>query len=89
MPDLLAVMLVCASTIPQPSCDRTTATDVLVTPATTPFDCAMRSQAMMAGGALADSLKEGSYLKILCERSSKRTAMRAVQSGEESQGRSD
>jgi hypothetical protein len=81
MPDLLAVMLVCASTVPQPSCDRTTAVDVMVSPASTPFDCAMRGQAMVAGGALAESLKDGMYLKIQCERS-KRTAMEAMGSSE-------
>jgi hypothetical protein len=79
-------MLVCASTVPQPTCDRTTAADVMVTPASTPFDCAMRGQAMMAGGALADSLKDGMYLKIVCERPRGQKPMRAARALDEADG---
>jgi hypothetical protein len=35
----------------------------------------MRGQATVAGGALADALREGTYLKVVCERSDKRTAL--------------
>jgi hypothetical protein len=89
MPNLFAVMLVCASTVPQPSCDRTTAADVMVTPASTPFDCAMRGQAMMAGGALSESLRDGMYLKIVCERQRGQNAMRAAQSSDRAESPSN
>jgi hypothetical protein len=89
MPNLFAVMLVCASTVPHPSCDRTTAADVMVTPASTPFDCAMRGQAMVAGGALAESLKDGMYLKVVCERPRGQNAMRAAQAADGADGPSN
>ena len=61
----------------------------MVTPASTPFDCAMRGQAMVAGGALADSLKDGMYLKVMCERDRRRNAMRAAQAPDEADGPSN
>jgi hypothetical protein len=69
MPDLLAVMLICASTVPHASCDRATATDIMVRRASTLFECLMNGQTMVAGTAFDGILAKGSYLKIVCERS--------------------
>jgi hypothetical protein len=67
MPDLLAVTLICASTIPHASCDRASATDVMVRRASTLFECLMNGQTMVAWTALDGTLGQGSYLKIVCE----------------------
>jgi hypothetical protein len=67
MPDLLAVMLICASTVPHASCDRASAMDVMVRRASTPIECLMNGQTMVAGTALDGTLGQGSYLKIVCE----------------------
>jgi hypothetical protein len=68
MPELLAVMLICAATIPHASCDRTTATDVMVSRALSPFDCLMKGQATIAGTAFDMAIGQGRYLKVVCER---------------------
>jgi hypothetical protein len=68
MSDLLAVVLICASTIPQSGCDRTTAEDVMTMPAATPFECLSRGQSIVAGGSLREALQANTYLKVVCER---------------------
>jgi hypothetical protein len=71
--DLLTVAMICASTVPQPECRRHTASDVMTSPAATPFQCLMQGQTMVAGG-LAATLPEGAYIKIVCERRRTETA---------------
>ena len=66
MSDLLTVALICASTLQAHHCSRSTALDVVVSPARTALDCALGGQAMVAGTGLASG--EGVYLKISCER---------------------
>lgn len=66
MPELLAVALVCASTLGPQDCTRESALDVIVTPARSPIACVMQAQASAAHAGLPGG--EGHYLKIACER---------------------
>ncbi|WP_046865686.1 hypothetical protein [Microvirga massiliensis] len=68
MPHLLAVMLICASTVPHASCNRASATDVMVRRASSVFECLMNGQTLVAGTAFDGILGQGNYLKIVCER---------------------
>ena len=68
MPSLIAIILICSSQLPHGACNRTSATDVLVSPASNPFDCMMKGQALVAGTALNDTLGSETYMKIVCER---------------------
>ena len=65
MSELLAVALVCASTLSGSECTRETALDVIVSPAHTPMECMMHAQASAAHAGLPGG--EGRYLKISCE----------------------
>ncbi|GJE25984.1 hypothetical protein LKMONMHP_0828 [Methylobacterium organophilum] len=66
MSELLAVALVCASSLASVDCSRDTALDVIVSPARTPMECVMHAQATAAAAGLPGG--EGRYLKITCER---------------------
>ena len=65
MPELLAVALICATTLSARDCSRDTALDVIVTPAASPMECLMHAQASAAAAGLPGG--EGRYLKIACE----------------------
>ena len=65
MSDLLAVALVCATTLSAPDCSRETALDVVVSPVTSVMECMMHGQASAAQAGLLGG--EGRYLKIACE----------------------
>lgn len=65
MSELLAVALVCATTLAAKDCSRETALDVIVSPAATPMECIMHAQAAAAGAGLPGG--EGRYLKVACE----------------------
>jgi hypothetical protein len=66
--NLLAVALICSTGVPVAECTRTTADQVIVARVATPMECMMRGQIMAAGGALAEHLTSGSYLRVVCER---------------------
>ncbi len=66
MPELLAVALVCATSVLANDCSRDTALDVIVAPAHTNMECVMNAQASAAHAGLPGG--EGRYLKISCER---------------------
>ncbi len=65
MSELLAVALICASTLTARDCSRDTALDVIVSPAHSPMECLMHAQASAASAGLPGG--EGRYLKITCE----------------------
>ena len=65
MSELLAVALVCATTLSAMECSRDTALDVIVSPAHSPMECMVHAQAAAAGAGLPGG--EGRYLKIVCE----------------------
>lgn len=65
MSELLAVALVCATTLSAVDCSRDTALDVIVSPAHSPMECLMHAQATAAAAGLPGG--EGRYLKIACE----------------------
>lgn len=65
MSELLAVALVCAGSLLAQDCSRTTALDVIVSPARTPMECLMHAQAMAASAGLPGGADR--YLKISCE----------------------
>lgn len=66
MSELLAVALVCATSLLAKDCSRETALDVIVAPAQSPMECVMHAQAAAAKAGLPGG--EGRYLKIACER---------------------
>ena len=66
MPELLAVALVCATSLLAQDCSRDTALDVIVSPARTNMECVLQAQANAAHAGLPGG--EGRYLKIACER---------------------
>lgn len=66
MSELLAVALVCATTILANDCSRETALDIIVSPAHSPMECMMHAQASAAAAGLPGG--EGRYLKVACER---------------------
>jgi hypothetical protein len=71
MSTLLTVALICAATTQVGDCTRDTAIDVVTSPASTPFECIMQGQTIIASG-LGASLQDGAYLKVSCSR--RRTA---------------
>lgn len=73
MPELLAVALVCATSLVADDCSRDTALDVIITPAHSPMECVMQAQASAAHAGLPGG--EGRYLKIACERRMKVAAV--------------
>lgn len=75
MPELLAVALVCATSMLAQDCSRDNALDVIVTPAHTNMECVMQAQASAAHAGLPGG--EGRYLKIACERRYKVAAVPA------------
>lgn len=66
MSELLAVALVCATTLLAKDCSRETALDIIVSPAHSPMECMMHAQASAAAAGLPGG--EGRYLKVSCER---------------------
>ncbi len=66
MSDLVTVALICASTVPMPSCSRETALDVIVMPSQSVMECAMGGQARVASLGLASG--PDVYVKIRCDR---------------------
>lgn len=73
MPELLAVALVCATTLSSVDCSRDTALDIIVAPAHSAMECVMHAQASAASAGLPGG--EGRYLKIVCERRTKLAAV--------------
>ena len=69
MSELLAVALVCATTLASAECSRDTALDVIVSPADTPMQCRMHAQSQAAAIGLPGG--DGRYLKIVCEHRTK------------------
>ncbi|GEP12114.1 hypothetical protein [Methylobacterium gnaphalii] len=69
MPELLAVALVCATTLSSVECSRDTALDIIVAPAHSAMECMMHAQASAAAAGLPGG--DGRYLKISCERRTK------------------
>ena len=65
MSELLSVALVCAGTLLAQDCSRTTALDVIVSPARSPMECLVHAQAMAAAAGLPGG--DNRYLKIACE----------------------
>lgn len=65
MPELLAVALVCASTLAVSECNRETALDVIVSPARMPYECLMHAQTTAAEAGLPGGPER--YLKVACE----------------------
>lgn len=65
MPELLAVALVCASTLAAGECNRDTALDVIVSPAHTPYECLIHAQTTAALAGLPGGPDR--YLKVACE----------------------
>ena len=68
--ELIAVALICASTVLSADCDRVSALEVLAMPTPSPLTCALHAQAMVAGSPLAEHLGDDAYLKLSCERRS-------------------
>ncbi|WP_019905649.1 hypothetical protein [Methylobacterium sp. 77] len=66
MSELLAVALVCSSVLATQDCSRTTALDVIVSPANTPMECMVHGQSMAASTWVDDGEKR--YVKVTCER---------------------
>ncbi|CAA2136465.1 MULTISPECIES: hypothetical protein [Methylobacterium] len=66
MSELLAVALVCSSMIAVQDCSRTTALDVIVSPAHTPMECMIHGQTMAASTWSDDGEKR--YVRVTCER---------------------
>lgn len=63
------LILVCATAMPQPDCNRDTAVDVVAGPAApSPLGCGFTGQAMLASTALGPRLGEGRYMKVVCDR---------------------
>ncbi|MCE4224004.1 hypothetical protein HCU64_09595 [Methylobacterium sp. C25] len=69
MPELLAVALVCATTLSSAECSRDTALDVIISPVHSAMECMMHAQASAAAAGLPGG--DGRYLKISCERRTK------------------
>jgi hypothetical protein len=65
--DLVAVVMICSVATAALDCTPETALQVMRTPVAMPMECAMRAQAMAAGG-LAENMADGHYLKVRCER---------------------
>ncbi len=77
MSGLLAVSLVCATTILNPQdCTRDTALDIILTPTTTemPSACLIIGQTAAAGAHVIDEAEGHRYVRVLCERRRSRTA---------------
>lgn len=67
MHPLIAVVLICASTVARSDCRADTAIDVLIPPEADSYSlCGLQSQAYIAGSALR--VGDGRYMKIVCTR---------------------
>ncbi len=66
MSELLAVALVCSAALAAQDCSRSSALDVIVSPAHTPMECFMHGQSMAASTWSGEG--EPRYVKVTCER---------------------
>jgi hypothetical protein len=64
----LAVVLICPLSLSAPSCDETTAVDVLSVRVANELACAMGWQEVIARSAFRDEVGVHTYLKTLCRR---------------------
>jgi hypothetical protein len=77
MAGLLAVSLVCATTIVNPQdCTRDTALDIILTPLSSelPSACMVVGQTAAAQAHVIDEAEGHRYVRVLCERRVSRTA---------------
>ena len=66
---LKAILLICSTALPRAECQPETALHVIIGPeATTASLCGFQSLAYLATTTLAETLSEGTYLKIQCKR---------------------
>ncbi|GJE18270.1 hypothetical protein [Methylobacterium marchantiae] len=71
MSELLTVALICSSVLAAKDCSRTTALDVIVSPAHTPMECMIHGQTMAASTMASSNWGEAGerpYVKVTCER---------------------
>jgi hypothetical protein len=66
--ELLAVVLICATSVPPSDCSRDNAIDVVTMPAATAYDCMALGQSVVAGGALSSVVGDDAYLTVRCQR---------------------
>jgi hypothetical protein len=64
---IIAIILICSAALARPDCTTDTASDMMQgLEASTPIDCAISSQALIAQSALGPDLGKDQYLKVVC-----------------------
>ena len=68
MSGFLAVVLICASTVPVQECEEANATDVFKTRVASEIGCATGWQEIIARSEVRDGIGRTAYLKTQCRR---------------------
>jgi hypothetical protein len=68
MNGFLAVVLICAATVPVQECEEATATDVLKTRVASEIGCATGWQEIIARSEVREGVGRTAYLKTQCRR---------------------
>ncbi|GJD98328.1 hypothetical protein [Methylobacterium isbiliense] len=68
MNGFLAVVLICANTVPVQACEEATATDVLKTKVASEIGCATGWQEIIARSEVREGIGRSAYLKTQCRR---------------------
>jgi hypothetical protein len=63
------IVLVCLASQPRDACTKDTAADLIYgEPATTEATCALYGRAALASTSIGQSLRDGQWIKVVCER---------------------
>lgn len=68
MNGFLAVVLICANTVPVQACEEATATDVFKTKVASEIGCATGWQEIIARSEVREGIGRSAYLKTQCRR---------------------